>query len=300
MEKNNVELESNIATYYNQNLFKGKVLVLTGGTSKMLFQIAHDFMILGGQVALISRRLPELQQVCNKLKELTKGKALPYELNLKSHEKFDEVIEKIIADFGRIDVLVNGAAGNFLAFSENLSYNAFKTVLEIDTLATFYMSKTVFVKWMKKNGGSVINISANLHHMGTLMNSHASAAKAGVDAITKTLALEWGPYKVKVNGVSPGFIEGTEGFDRLSDPQASKSNNYSNQKDLGFNRMKSMIPAQRYGNKNDISKAVLFLASDLSSYITGQTFEVDGGQKAVIPNPLILLPSFESIWKPKF
>ena len=158
------------------------------------------------------------------------------------------------------------------------------------------MSKLVYQKWMKENGGSIVNITANLHHLGTLMNSHASAAKAGVDAITKTLALEWGPYGVRVNGVCPGFIEGTEGFDRLSKPKKGEEQN-----DNLFSKLVQMVPLQRMGTRKDVSHACLFLFSDLASYITGQTLEVDGYQKGTTPNFLVNYPGFDKLWlKPKF
>jgi 2,4-dienoyl-CoA reductase [(3E)-enoyl-CoA-producing], peroxisomal len=210
-------MENTPKSIFRENYFKDQVMVLTGGTSKMLYQPAFDFMSLGGKVVLISRKLDQLEKVAEDLKTKTNSFAKGYRLDLKTAKDQDyaNLIDQILKDFGRIDVLLNGAAGNFLAEAENLSLNAFKTVIEIDTIGTFLMSKWVYIKWMKKNGGRIINISASLHYLGTLLNSHAAAAKAGVDAITKSLALEWGPKGVRVNGVAPGAIEGTEGIDRL-------------------------------------------------------------------------------------
>ena len=212
---------------FRDDYFKDQVMLITGGTSKMLYQPAYDFMRLGGKVALVSRRLDQLEKVAEDLKEKTGSIAKGYKLDLKKATEPDyaKLIDEILNDFGRIDVLLNGAAGNFLADAENLSLNAFKTILEIDTLGTFLMSKWVYSKFMKKNGGKIINISASLHYLGTLLNSHAAAAKAGVDAITKTLALEWGPKGVRVNGVAPGAIEGTEGYDRLMDFKKKSDSN---------------------------------------------------------------------------
>lgn len=294
------------SSVFKDNLFKDKVMVLTGGTSKMLYQPAYDFMKLGGKVALLSRRLKELEKVSENLIKATGSFAKGYQIDLKKAEDKDyaRVIEEILKDFGRIDILVNGAAGNFLADAENLSLNAFKTVIEIDTIGTFLMSKHVYVKWMKNNGGSIINISASLHHLGTLMNSHASTAKAGVDAITKTLALEWGPKGVRVNGVAPGYIEGTEGFERLMDlSKANSKDNIKNRTD-GIEdlvtKYRSIIPLQRYGNRKDVSNTILYLASDLSSYMTGQTLLVDGGQLGTTPNGLIFYPKFVQSWSSKY
>ena len=291
-------------SFFRDDLFKGRVMLVTGGTSKMLFQPCMDFMRLGGQVALISRRQNELNKVAQILMKETGSKARAYVLDLKKadEKEYEKIIKNIIEDFGRIDILLNGAAGNFLANAEKLSLNAFKTVIEIDTIGTFLMSKHVYLQWMKSNGGSIINISASLHYLGTLLNSHASAAKAGVDAITKTLALEWGPKGVRVNGVAPGFIEGTEGFERLMDLNKANKNQSKSElisKDL-IEHSKSVIPLQRFGNRKDVSNTVLFLASDLSSYMTGQTLLIDGGVLGTTPNWLIHFPDFMKNWTSKF
>ncbi len=286
-----------------ENIFTGKVMLVTGGTSKMLFQPCLDFMKLGGKVALISRRLKELEKVATVLAKETNSFAKGYALDLKKADdaEYNRVVKDVLKDFGRIDVLLNGAAGNFLADAEKLSQNAFKTVIEIDTIGTFLMSKHVFVNWMKANGGAIINISASLHYLGTLLNAHASAAKAGVDAITKTLALEWGPKGVRVNGVAPGFIEGTEGFERLMDlNKANKSDAKSDLNKDMIEQSKSVIPLQRFGNRKDVSNTVLFLASDLSSYMTGQTLLVDGGVLGTTPNWLVHFPDFMKKWTAKF
>lgn len=296
------------AKIFKENYFKGKVMLLTGGTSKMMYQSALDFMKLGGRVALVSRRIKELAKVAESLMKDSSNPdsyAKGYMLDLKKANdvEYSEVVESVLKDFGRIDILVNGAAGNFLADAERLSLNAFKTVIEIDTIGTFMMSKHVYIKWMKKNGGSIINISASLHYLGTLMNSHASAAKAGVDAITKTLALEWGPKGVRVNGVAPGFIEGTEGFERLMDLNKANSKEkmkLDSQPPVDINKYLKILPLQRYGNRKDISNTVLYLASGLSSYVTGQTILVDGGALAVSPNWLVFLPDFMKKWTSKF
>ncbi len=292
----------NTPTTLKPNLFKNKVMVLTGGTSKILNQPARDFMSLGGNVALISRRPDQLKKVADELSKSTGSFAKGYQLDLKKakDEDYANTVDAILKDFGRIDVLLNGAAGNFLADAENLSLNAFKTVIEIDTIGTFLMSKHVYSKWMKNNGGSIINISASLHYLGTIMNSHASAAKAGVDAITKTLALEWGPKGVRVNGVAPGFIEGTEGFDRLMDLNKANSKKNLSKNSEGMvdlvSKFKSVVPLQRYGNRKDVSNTVMYLASDLSSYMTGQTLLVDGGVLATTPNWLVHMPDFMRKW----
>ena len=138
-------------------------------------------------------------------------------------------VKKAVDEFGKIDILVNGAAGNFLATASKLSTNGMRTVLEIDTLGTFNMSREVFNQSMSKNGGGVIiNISASLHWNGSALQAHSSAAKAGVDALTKVLACEWGPHNVRVVGLVPGAIKGTEGMARLGDPSLMNNRSKTN------------------------------------------------------------------------
>lgn len=169
---------------------------------------------------------------------------------------------------GGVDVLVNGAAGNFLAPFENLSLNAFRTVMEIDTFGTFIVSKAVYMMAMKDKGGVILNISASLHYNGTAFQLHAGTAKAGVDAMTKHLAVELGPKGIRVNGICPGPIGDTVGFSKLSS---------------GADVTK-LLPLQRVGKTIDIANMAIYLASEASNFITGATFVVDGGQCLTMPN----------------
>ena len=191
-------------------------------------------------------------------------------------------------DHGKIDILINGAAGNFLCPFENLTPNGFKTVLMIDTVGTFLLSKYTN-QYGFKNGGVIINISASLHYNGTALQTHAGTAKAGVDAMTKHLAVELGPKGVRVLGICPGVIEGTEGFDKLTvDKKAGNVHGLST------------IPLQRFGKPEDIASCAVFLSSDAASYITGQTIVVDGGGTLTFPNFPFGVESFvKGYGKPK-
>src|SRR6185295_15183765 len=133
-----------------------------------------------------------------------------------------DAVAAVVSELGRLDILVNGAAGNFICLAENLSPNGFGTVVDIDLKGTFNMSRAV-LPHLKARGGSVVNISATLPYLGTIGQAHASAAKAGIDALTRTLAVEWGPHGVRVNGIAPGPIEGTEGVRRLTSEQSRQS-----------------------------------------------------------------------------
>jgi len=159
---------------------------------------------------------------------------------------------------------VNGAAGNFLCPAAQLSYNGFRTVMEIDTVGTYNVSKACFDKALSRSGGSILNISATLHYGATPLQTHASAAKAAVDSLTRSLALEWGSLGIRVNGIAPGPIDETEGVTRLVPPNMKK-------------KLESHIPVGRFGRISEIAAIAVFLSSDAASLITGATLVADGG-----------------------
>lgn len=215
------------------------------------------------------------------------------------------VVGETVKRFGKVDVLVNGAAGNFMATADKLTPNGVKRVLEIDTMGTFQMSQQVFNQSMKANkSGIIINISTTLHWNGSWGFAHAGAAKAGVDAMTKVLAVEWGPHGVRVNGIVPGPIEGTEGMSRLtlSNVNNKKKTNEAfdksktEKKPHEGNALMKMMPVQKFGHVNDISNTALFLASPGASFITGTDILVDGGQWLTAPNIVFGSPDFVKLW----
>lgn len=200
---------------WHPELMKGKVLLVTGGSNGgMLSEIAKGYLRHGAAaVYLMARKLEKLEKECEKLRKF--GKCVACKGDVRDIKSCMEVCQKVVDAEGKIDVLVNGAAGNFLASAEKLSSNGFNTVLSIDTVGTFNMSQSAYKTSMKAKGGCIINISAQLHWNGSAMQAHVAAAKAGVDALTKVFATEWGPSNVRVCGIVPGAIAGTEGFERL-------------------------------------------------------------------------------------
>jgi 2,4-dienoyl-CoA reductase [(3E)-enoyl-CoA-producing], peroxisomal len=178
-------------------------------------------------------------------------------------EQIEQAVAATVEHFGRIDIVVNGAAGNFLCKAEELSPNGFGTVVDIDLKGTFNVCRAAFAH-LKEHRGQVLNISATLHYLGTPMQLHVSAAKAGVDALTRNLAVEWGRHGIRVNAIAPGPIADTEGMKRLV-PEPIKE------------KIRQNVPLGRFGLIKDIEHAAVFLCSDAASYINGAVLVVDGG-----------------------
>ncbi|XP_076826515.1 peroxisomal 2,4-dienoyl-CoA reductase [(3E)-enoyl-CoA-producing] isoform X2 [Brachyhypopomus gauderio] len=250
---------------YSADLLKDQVAFITGGGSGIGFRIAEVLMRHGCDTAIASRNPEKLSEAARKLTAATGRRCLPLQMDVRQPDTISAAVDETLKQFGRVDILINNAAGNFLCPASSLSFNAFRTILEIDTMGTFNTSKVIYDKWFKDHGGSVVNISATLGYRGQALQVHAGSAKAANDAMTRHLAVEWGPSGVRVNTVAPGPISGTEGYRRLGGPTAERTESFRN------------IPLQRAGNKTEMAHAVLFLASRAASYVTGATLVADGG-----------------------
>ena len=216
----------------------------------------------GASVALVSRNLDHLQPAADAINE-SGGKAIAVVADVRQPEAVEAAVATTVEQLGKIDIVINGAAGNFLCNAEQLSPNGFGTVVDIDLKGTFNVSRAAFAQ-LKEHRGQILNISATLHYLGTPMQLHVSAAKAGVDALTRNLAVEWGRFGIRVNAIAPGPIEDTEGMQRLV-PEPIKE------------RLKKAVPLGRFGRIADIEKAAVFLCSDAASFISGAVLVVDGG-----------------------
>ena len=275
---------------FSPELLEGKVAIITGGSrGGMLKEIAKAFLQHKAKAVVLMSRNPEKNgEVAKELSAY--GVCVSEPGDVRKPEDCKRVVQNTVDKFGKLDILLNGAAGNFLASASKLSANGFRTVLEIDAIGTFNMCQAAFNTYMNNNGGVIINISASLHWSGSALQIHSGAAKAGVDTITKTLAVEWGPHKVRVVGIVPGAIEGTEGFERLGDlanmNNKQKSNEAFTKGDAKTASFKDMIvaPINRFGQVSDIANAALYLASPLASYVSGTNLVVDGGSTLIFPN----------------
>ena len=251
-----------MTNYFSPSILKGRAALVTGGGTGICRGIALALAHAGCDVAITSRSDEHLQATVADLRA-TGVHAMAVAGDVRKPADVDAVLAHTVETFGRLDVLVNGAAGNFVCLAENLSPNGFGTVVDIDLKGTFNVSRAAF-PFLKRQGGAVLNISATLQLLGTIGQSHASAAKAGIDALTRALAAEWGPAGVRVNGLAPGPVEGTEGVRRLTTEATRKS-------------IEQLGPLGRMATIDEVSTAALFLCSDASAFVTGVTLVVDGG-----------------------
>ncbi|MGB5325416.1 MAG: SDR family oxidoreductase [Pseudomonadales bacterium] len=243
--------------------FSGKTVVVIGGTSGINRGIAELFALHGAKVAVASRSQEKVDDTVAKLESLG-AEAMGFSADVREPEAVTAGLAAVHRAYGDFDVLVSGAAGNFPAMVSDLSPKGFKTVVEIDLLGTFHVMKGAY-PFLKKPGASVINISAPQAFLPMQAQSHVCAAKAGVDMVTRTLALEWGPEGIRVNSVTPGPIDGTEGMARLAPTEEIRQH------------VVKSVPMKAMGLPVDIGHACAFLASPLASYISGIILPVDGG-----------------------
>jgi len=249
---------------FASDLMKGHSVVVTGGGSGICRGIARAFALLGADVCITSRKQAQLDEAAAAMREESGREVLALAADVRDPDAIAKVVAAAADKFGGVDTFVNGAAGNFLAPAAALSPNGFRTVIEIDLLGSFHGAKAAFEPLRTSGRGVLINVSATLHYHGTPLQVHASAAKAGVDAMTKNLAVEWGSSGIRVVAIAPGPIAETEGMKRLAPGDAA-------------DRAKKAIPLQRFGTIDEIAAAAIYLRSPAAEYITGTVLVVDGG-----------------------
>ncbi len=255
------------------NLLAGKAAFITGGGSGIGAGIAKRLAKQGAKVALLGRKIEKLDAIA---KEITGdgGVARAFPADVRDYAALEKAVNDAADAFGRLDILVNSAAGNFLAPAASLSANGFRTVIDIDLCGTFNASRAAF-QHLAKQGGSIVNITATQADVPTPLQCHAGAAKAGIEKLTRDLALEWARMGIRVNAVAPGPIEGTEGMSRLAPPGAAEDT------------LKKLVPLRRWGTVEEICEAVTFLVSPAGAYVTGATLLVDGGTSLLGPGPFL-------------
>jgi 2,4-dienoyl-CoA reductase [(3E)-enoyl-CoA-producing], peroxisomal len=259
------------AGVFRPDLLAGHVALITGGGTGIGLGIASSLAGAGAHVAIASRKPEHLGPAAEQLRA-GGAQVSAVEVNVREPESVARMVERVGNERGRIDILVNNAAGNFYAPSATLSPNGWRAVVETDLYGTFFCCQAVYPVMKAQGGGRIVSISMTLQYRGWPLMAHATAAKAGVDALTRTLALEWARDHITVNAVAPGPIP-TEGVKKAFTPPGSDAPDL-----FGMEKYAAdAIPLGRWGTPDDIGQMVTYLASPAGEWITGAVMVVDGG-----------------------
>lgn len=253
------------------DLLAGRVALVTGGGTGIGFGIARCLARAGAAVAIASRKPEHLEPALAELRKAG-AKAMAVEVNVREPEAVARMVARVTEDFGRLDILVNNAAGNFYAPSASLSPNAWRAVIETDLYGTFYCCQAAYPALKASGAGRIVSISMTLHYRGWPLMAHATAAKAGVDALTRTLGMEWAKDRITVNAVAPGPIP-TEGVKKAFTPPNADAPDVFQMEAYAS----KAIPVGRWGTPEDIGQMVTYLAGPAGEWITGAIMVVDGG-----------------------
>jgi NAD(P)-dependent dehydrogenase (short-subunit alcohol dehydrogenase family) len=260
-----------MASIFRDRVLDGKTAFVTGGGSGIGQRMAERFAEHGAKVMLVGRKQEKLDAAAAVICKAG-GTVSTAALDVREYSAVEAALKRTHDDFGEIDILIAGAAGNFPAPVLGMSANAFKAVVDIDLLGTFNTCRAAH-QFLRKPGASVIAISASHATMPVAWQAHVCAAKAGVDLLIRTLAIEWGPDGIRANCITPGPTDDTEGMRRLAPtPEVRR-------------KIEEQVPLRRYGTKDELADLALFLSSSAAAYITGGVYVCDGGQSLVRSSP---------------
>jgi NAD(P)-dependent dehydrogenase (short-subunit alcohol dehydrogenase family) len=257
---------------FRDNLFAGKVAFFTGGTSGIGQRMAERFAEQGAHAVLLGRKQEKLDAAVAAIRArglLASG----FAADVRDYGSLEAAFARTRTEIGAIDFLFCVAAGNFPAPVLGMSANGFKAVIDIDVLGTFNACRAAY-EHLNKPGAVIINISANHAQIAYPLQAHVCAAKAGVELLSRTLALEWGPAGVRVNCITPGPIDETEGMSRLAPSEQARA------------AVIKAVPLRRMGTKDDCANVAIFLCSEAASYVTGSVYHCDGGTALIGPRML--------------
>ena len=253
----------------SQFSLEGQVALVTGGSRGMGKATAIGFAKAGADVAVASRKLPDLEVVADEIRALGR-KSLAVATHGGRVDQMQPLVDRVVVEFGTIDILVNNAGTNFFMPAIDMTENGWDAVMNLDLKGLFFLSQAAARVMREHGGGKIINVSSASGFKVQVPTGHYSIAKAGVIMATKVMALEWAEYNIRVNCIAPGAIQ-TRLYDSIFSLFPEEEAKVRKAEAV------KRIPMGRVGEPRDIADAMIFLASDASSYVTGQTFAVDGG-----------------------
>jgi citronellol/citronellal dehydrogenase len=280
---------SSYQSVFRAGLFSGQVAIVTGGGSGLGRCTAHELASLGAKVAVIGRKIEKLHKVRDEIAR-AEGEAREYVCDIREEEAVRTTISAILADFGRIDALVNNAGGQFAAPLESISAKGWDAVVRTNLTGGFLMARECYTQWMKQSGaGAIVNIIADMWQ-GMPTMGHSGAARAGMLNFTETAAFEWAP--IRVNAVAPGWIA-SSGLD-----------NYPPEMAAHIKALPKQVPLGRLGTESEVSAAICYLLSPAAAFISGSCLRVDGAvpnakRKVANQHPTTAFEGFHLASKPK-
>jgi NAD(P)-dependent dehydrogenase (short-subunit alcohol dehydrogenase family) len=248
---------------------KGKVIVVTGGGSGLGKAMTKYFLELGAQVAITSRDLEKLKSTATELETETGGTCLPLQCDVRHYEQVENMLQEVLKAFGKVDVLLNNAAGNFISPTERLSANAFDTVIDIVLKGSKNCTLAFGKHWIdtKQKSATILNIVTTYAWTGSAYVVPSATAKAGVLAMTRSLAVEWAKYGIRSNAIAPGPFPTKGAWDRLLPGDLAEK----------FD-MSKKVPLKRVGDHQELANLAAYLVSDFSAYVNGEVIVIDGGE----------------------
>ena len=248
---------------------KGKTIVVTGGGSGLGKAMTKYFLELGANVAITSRDFEKLTKTASELQTETTGKCLPVQCDVRHYDEVEQMLQKVLETFGKVDVLLNNAAGNFISPTERLSANAFDTIIDIVLKGSKNCTLAFGKHWIntKQKSSTILNIVTTYAWTGSAYVVPSATAKAGVLAMTRSLAVEWAKYGIRSNAIAPGPFPTKGAWDRLLPGDLAEK----------FDMAKK-VPLQRVGDHQELANLAAYLVSDFSAYVNGEVITIDGGE----------------------